>query len=124
MLGVQLAFAALFAVAGYQESRRFARTYGRSPWGWPDWLWALVLGFSWLIGIVLLAIAERQGRKHPQYGPTGGPMPQSMPVGQFGTARYADPVAYGVMPPAPANPYAPPAPAPAPVTFGDTILPG
>lgn len=57
-----LVFAALFALAGYQEARRFHREYGNTPWNWEPLVWAIVLFLSWLIGIVLLAIAERQGR--------------------------------------------------------------
>lgn len=57
-----LVFAALFAVAGYQESRRFQREHGNTPWGWEPLVWGIVLFLSWVIGIVLLAIAERQGR--------------------------------------------------------------
>ena len=59
---VTLVFAALFAVAGYQEARRFGRQYGRTPWGWDPAAWAAALGLSLLIGIILLAIAERQDR--------------------------------------------------------------
>jgi hypothetical protein len=58
----ELVLAVVFAIAGYQEARRFSRQYGRTPWGWDPLVWALVLGLSFLIGIVLLAIAERQGR--------------------------------------------------------------
>jgi Protein of unknown function (DUF2510) len=57
-----LIFAVLFAVAGYQEARRFARQHGATPWGWDPWIWAVVMLLSWLIGVILLAIAERQGR--------------------------------------------------------------
>ena len=64
MVIVQLVIAVLFAVAGHQEARRFARQYGRTPWGWDPWVWAIVLGVSFIVGIVLLAIAERRGRAH------------------------------------------------------------
>ena len=57
-----LVFAALFAFAGYREAQRFQRQYGDTPWGWDAWVWSVVLFLSWVIGIVLLAIAERQGR--------------------------------------------------------------
>jgi len=59
---VGIILAALFAVAGYQEARRFGRQHGRTPWGWNPVVWAVALGLSLVIGIVLLAIAERQGR--------------------------------------------------------------
>src|SRR3954470_21297348 len=54
--------AVLFAIAGHQEARRFARQYGDTPWRWDPWVWAVVMFLSWVIGVVLLAIAERQGR--------------------------------------------------------------
>src|SRR3954463_9524099 len=54
--------AVLFAIAGHQEARRFARQYGATPWRWDPWVWAVVMFLSWVIGLVLLAIAERQGR--------------------------------------------------------------
>ena len=59
---VTLVLAAIFAVAGYQEARRFGRQYGRTPWGWDPAAWAAALGLSFIVGIVLLAVAERQGR--------------------------------------------------------------
>ena len=66
----QLVLAALFALAGYKEAQRFSRQYGRTPWGWEPWGWALALGLSWVIGIVLLAIAERTGRAQAKRGAT------------------------------------------------------
>jgi hypothetical protein len=60
-----LVFAALFAVAGFQEARRFQRQNGATPWRWDPWVWAVVMFLSWVIGLVLLAIAERQGRARP-----------------------------------------------------------
>lgn len=54
--------ATVFGVAGYQEARRFGRQYGRTPWGWDPLIWAVVMFLSFLIGLVLIAIAERQGR--------------------------------------------------------------
>jgi hypothetical protein len=123
MLGVKLVLVAVFAFAGYQESGRFARTYGRSPWGWPDWLWGLVCGISFVIGIVLLAIAERVGRnaaKHEPMPPAA--MPPPAPIGQYGPPP-GEAMAYGISPP-PANPYGSPPAAPPPAQFGDTILPG
>jgi Protein of unknown function (DUF2510) len=62
---VVLVLAALFAVAGYQEARRFERVYGQTPWRWKPWIWAIVMFLSWVVGLILLAIAERQGRKRP-----------------------------------------------------------
>ena len=59
---ITLVLAPLFALAGYQEAKRFHQQYGRTPWGWDPWVWAVALGLSFLVGVVLLAVAERQGR--------------------------------------------------------------
>ena len=58
-----LVLAVLFAVAGYQEAQRFAKQHGSTPWRWDPWVWAIVMFLSWVIGLILLAIAERQGRR-------------------------------------------------------------
>ena len=83
-------FAVLFGFAGYQEARRFQRQYGETPWRWDPWVWAAILFLSFLIGIVLLAIAERQGRnraaRQPAY--SGGYVPQ-VPVQGYGQPAYA-----------------------------------
>src|SRR3954470_575120 len=76
MIVAQLVLAGVFALAGYKEAQRFGREYGRTPWGWRPWAWALALGLSFIIGIVLLAVAERQGRSAkrvpaPVVAPTG-----------------------------------------------------
>ena len=59
---LRIILVAVFAFAGYQRARYFERRYGRTPWGWSPWGWAVATGISLLIGIVLLAIAERSGR--------------------------------------------------------------
>lgn len=79
-----LVFAVLFGVAGYQEARRFERQYGRTPWGWDPWVWAIVLFVSFLIGIILLAVAERQGRSQP----AGPAPPQPANADQWGYGGY------------------------------------
>ena len=79
-------FAVLFAIAGYQEARRFARQHGATPWGWDPWVWAVVMLLSWVIGLILLAIAERQGRSR---SPRSGVPVWSTP---------AQPVLYGTTP--------------------------
>jgi hypothetical protein len=81
-----LIFSALFALAGYQEARRFARQHGATPWGWDPWVWAIVMFLSWVIGLVLLAIAERQGRRHPRRSiPPDTPTAVAMPAAQWAT---------------------------------------
>jgi hypothetical protein len=65
-----LIFAVLFALAGYQEARRFAGQYGVTPWRWNPWVWAIVMLLSWVIGLILLAIAERQGRRRARQSST------------------------------------------------------
>lgn len=64
-----LVLAVLFAVAGYQEAQRFAKQHGSTPWRWDPWVWAIVMFLSWVIGLILLAIAERQGRKRGAHTP-------------------------------------------------------
>ena len=148
--GVTLVFGVLFGCAGYGEANRFQKRYGRSPFGWPAIVWGVVCFLSFLIGIVLLAIAERIGRSAaattgmngmytqpvyagPGFGPPGyGPPPPGAPG--YGPPAYAPP-AIGQpadAPPAYAPPpqqppaYAPPPqgapPQPAPHLNGD-ILP-
>src|SRR3954447_3971611 len=82
-----LVLAVLFAVAGFQEARRFERQYGQTPWRWDPWVWAVVMFLSWVIGVVLLAIAERQGRnraaKQPAYASGYGQQPNV----QYGFAQ-------------------------------------
>ena len=55
----------VFGLAGYQEARRFGRVYGRTPWGWEPLVWAVIMFLSFIIGLILIAIAERQGRHRP-----------------------------------------------------------
>ena len=76
---VQLAIAVVFAIAGYQEAGRFERQTGRTPWGWRPWVWALALGLSFFIGLLLLAIAERQGKKNAKRRPAARPVVPAAP---------------------------------------------
>ena len=93
--------AVLFGVAGYQEARRFGRQHGRTPWGWDPWVWGIVMFLSFLIGVILLAIAERQGRKSSSGAPA-----QYVAAGQ--PAYGAAPGLYPTYPPTPqATPSAP-----------------
>jgi hypothetical protein len=113
--GFQFGLMLLFAFAGWQHARHLEKKYGRTPFNWPDWAWAVVCGLSLLIGIVLLAFAERGLRKAP------GVVPQQ-PVYGGNPALGGNP-AFGAWPPQPApvqQPMAvvaavPSAPAPAPV---------
>jgi hypothetical protein len=111
---VGIILAGLFAVAGYQEARRFARQYGRTPWGWDPIAWAVALGLSWVIGIVLLAVAERQGRAAFTRGSITASTAQPTPADPYATSTH------GPLGPEPAATPAPPPPAPT----GVTILPG
>lgn len=111
-----LVFAALFAFAGYREAQRFQRNYGATPWGWDPWVWSVVLFLSWLIGIVLLAIAERQGRSKaasrsalvahtaamPAFATVGAAAysPGAVPAYGPGAVPAAQPVGTSAMPPA------------------------
>ena len=67
-----LIFAVLFGIAGYGEANRTMNRYGRTPFGWPAIVWGVLCFLSWVIGVILLAIAERIIRnaaaKAPMYG--------------------------------------------------------
>lgn len=74
---LQVSVVALLAVAGYRRARWFRGRYGRTPWGWPPIVWALVFGLSLLLGALLLVIAERSGRcARVLPGPAAAPAPQ------------------------------------------------
>jgi len=97
-----LVFAALFAFAGYREAQRFQRQYGNTPWGWDAWVWSVVLFLSWVIGIVLLAIAERQGRNKAasrrSYAPQVAATPTYAMAGAIaGASAYSPGVAPGAV---------------------------
>jgi hypothetical protein len=91
-----LIFAVLFGVAGYGEANRTLKRYGRTPFGWPAIVWGVLCFLSWVIGAILLAIAERIIRnaaaKAPMYG------------GSYTQPVYAAPPGYG---PPPQQPLAP-----------------
>jgi hypothetical protein len=59
---IRLIVVVVFAGAAYQHTSHFGRKYGRTPWGWSPWIWAVVCGLSLLIGLLLLVVAERTGR--------------------------------------------------------------
>ncbi len=93
----------VFGIAGYQESRRFEREYGRTPWGWSPWIWGVIMFLSFVIGLVLIAIAERQGRRRPmpvypqasQYAYADARIGVPAPALQAGASIGSDPTEYG-----------------------------
>jgi hypothetical protein len=134
---IALIFAVVFGIAAYQEANRFARRYGRTPFGWAPIVWGVICFLSFIIGIVLLAIAERSGRRNP--GPAqfaqnsyAQPVNASQPYGQpaYGQPNpFAQPQPYAAPQPyLQPNPYAEPQPSvptrPAQPPMGDNILPG
>src|SRR3954451_18319497 len=125
--------AVLFAIAGHQEARRFARQYGDTPWRWDPWGWAVVMFLSWVIGIVLLAIAERQGRsraaRQPAYAsgyvqPAYAQQGYQQGYGQPAVAAAPMRSRFGINEPATTAAFAgTPAPGPAPVAAPTAALP-
>lgn len=98
-----LIFAVIFGFVGYRASQNFKRRWGKTPWGWPSAVWAVVCFISILIGCILLLIARSSTRKsiqaqggpqqswyqYPGGGPgQGGPPPY---YGQGGTSPYGTP---------------------------------
>jgi hypothetical protein len=67
-----LIFAVVFGIAGYGEANRFNKRYGRTPFGWSPIIWGVICFLSFLIGLILLAIGERIGRKAAAAAPTYG----------------------------------------------------
>jgi hypothetical protein len=82
-LEAQLVLAVLFGVAGWHHARHLERKYGSPAWGMPSWLWGVITGFSLLLGVILLAVAERGLKKAPvppQVIPGFVPMQATAPV--------------------------------------------
>jgi len=105
-LQVQLVLAVVFGVAGWHHARHLEGKYGRPAWGMPSWVWGIITGFSLLLGVILLAIAERQLKKQPT--------PAAVPMQGYGM-----PPAYASAPtPTPAY-----APAYAPVEVPAQVAP-
>jgi hypothetical protein len=119
MLGVQLVLVALFAFLGYREAAKFEREHGRGPFGAAPWAWAVITGFSLVIGAVLLAVARRQAKKAPVPLPVQAPGPVA-PSAVFGSSF--DWTGAPAAPPR-EDLWAAPAPGAAPVAARD-ILPG
>lgn len=83
MNSVTLILCVVFAIAGYGEAQRFERQFGRTPWGLSAWIWALMLGLAFLIGLVLLAVAERMGRRDVAKAQTAGASLASTQLGAW-----------------------------------------
>jgi len=83
-LYLRLTLIAVFALAGYQRARWFERRYGRTPWGWRPAVWALTTGISLFLGCLLLAIAERVGRRRAATPPAPPMPPGATPHPAFG----------------------------------------
>jgi hypothetical protein len=112
-VGAQLVLMLLFAAAGFHHSRHLERKYGRTAWGLPHWAWAIIAGFSLLLGALLLYIAERQLKRQPT--PATAPVPAYGIPAQFpGQVPFSSPVAPATF--APGAPAAVTAPVQAAVT--------
>jgi uncharacterized integral membrane protein len=59
LLGPSLVLGVVFAVLGARESQKFSQRYGRTPWGWPTGVWALLCFLSLVVGAILLFAARR-----------------------------------------------------------------
>ena len=73
MLVLRLVLPLVFGYLGYREAAKFQREHGRGPFGLAPWGWALITGFSLIIGAVLLAIARRQAKNAPVPAPVAAP---------------------------------------------------
>jgi len=81
--GSQLALVVVFAIAqavlGYFLSEADRRNLGRTPWGLPSLVWALIWFLSLLVAIILFVIAHRSEVRRGAVGAYGTPgqMPPS-----------------------------------------------
>ena len=77
-----LVLAVIEAGVGYYLSEADRRNLGRTPWGVPSLVWALIWFLSLLLGIVLYLVAHRaEVRRVDQAGPhaPGAPVPPPRP---------------------------------------------
>ena len=104
---VQFVLALVFGVAGWHHARNLENKYGRPAWGLPSWVWGIITGFSLLLGVILLAVAESALKKQPAAAPA-----------------YASPPAYASAPAYASTPAYAPVAAPAPVVAAPAVPAG
>jgi hypothetical protein len=120
-----LAFAVAQAVLGYFLSEADRRKLGRTPWGLPSMVWALLWFMSWILGLILYLVAHRAEIRKvagtPSRAVDDGDRFESTTSAKRSTG--SDFPAY----PRPAGGGTPPGPLPAPVAAsipaGDTASP-
>ena len=89
---ILIALSFVWAMLGYRFSENDRRTLGRTPWGLPSAVWALIWFLSLALGLVLYLIAHSIGVRRAQQNPQGlvppgsGPPP---PMGRGGAPRRA-----------------------------------
>lgn len=119
----QLVLVVLFGAAGWHHARSLEKKYGSRAWGMDAWLWGVITGLSLLVGVILMALAERALKKAPLQAPLGipgyapaypvVPAQATAPVEAAPVEAVLTPVAAVPAPiaavPAPAAPAAPPA---------------
>jgi len=96
-----LAIGALSAWRGYVRAEAVERETGRRPWGWSPTVWSVLCFFSLVIGRLCLRAAADRAARQPRPQPVQPVQPVPPPVPGQVTA----------------------APAPAPASYGVTILP-
>lgn len=107
----ELVLGLLFGAFGYWLSERHRRVWGRTPWGLPSLLWALIFFLSLLIGAILFLIAKSSTRR-TSTAMTGQSPPWYPPsVGSYGGGASYPPSSSAYPPPT--GDYPPPGPYPA-----------
>ncbi|MDP9184023.1 MAG: DUF2510 domain-containing protein [Actinomycetota bacterium] len=76
----QLVLAVVFGAAGWHHARHLERKYGAPAFGLPDWVWGIITFVSLLLGLILLAVAERTLKKNVQPNSIEMPSYASVPV--------------------------------------------
>jgi hypothetical protein len=103
-----LVLAVIEAVVGFALSEADRRNLGRTPWGIPSAVWALIWFLSLLVGVVLYLIAHRAGVRAAATGPGSVPPPYPMRSTASDFPAYPRPVDRGAgaappLPPAPSS---------------------